>query len=132
MKQFDIVVNNKMSALGEVCDILSKNAINIKAIAADLRNGTGIIKVVTEDEKSTSDVLEKTRLEFSSHDILPLTLIDRPGELGKVSKLLSRYNVSVESVFILGKLPERGETHVALKVNDRCRAEEVLKGYIAR
>jgi len=130
MKQFDVVVENKTGVIGELCDALSKNAINIKAIASELRGGTGIVKFVTEDDTTTENVLRKSNLEFTTHDITPVKLIDRPGELAKVAKLLSRSRVDIESVFILGRDHQNNETHVALKTNDINRANEVLRSYV--
>lgn len=125
MKQFDVVIDNKVGALAELCDALARNAINIKAISTDIRNGHGIVKLVTEDDRSTKDMLQKAKLRFNEADILSVKLPDRPGELAKAAKMLARAKVNIESVFLLGGDGEHKE--IAFKVSDLNAAKGALK-----
>lgn len=132
MKQFDVVVDNRIGALADVCDLLAQNAINIKALATEGRDGTGIVRLVTEDENTTKDVLSRSRIPFRVSDILALKLMDRPGELAKVAKLLLKARVNIESLYILGRDPEKRETEIAIKVDDIASAKRVLGESLGR
>lgn len=125
MKQFDVTVENRIGALSELCDALARGAINIKAISTDSRNGHGLIRLVTEDHMSAKAMLEKTKMRFAESEILAVRLLDRPGELAKATKLLTRAKVNIESVFLLGVDGEYKE--VAFKVDDMEKAKGVLK-----
>ncbi len=124
MRHFEVHIENKPGSLANICETLARNAINILAISTD---GSGVIRVVTEDENSTRDILKKNNFRFDEAEILPVRLIDRPGELGKVARQLAKANVNVDAVYILDKDKENKTTEVALKVNDLKKAREVLK-----
>lgn len=121
MKQFDITVPNQME-LSNVCDMLAKSAINIKAISTNSNK----LLVVTEDDSTTRDVLRRANYNFSEDEILSLRLIDRPGELAKIVRLLNKLKIGIDSIYIVGKIPERGETELAIKVNDIAKAKKNL------
>ncbi len=125
MKQFDVVIENRIGALAELCDALAKNAINIKAIATDSKNGHGLVRLVTEDTKTTKDLLEKSNFKFNEADILAVRMPDRPGELAKAAKLLARAKVNIDSIFLLGSDGEKKE--VAFRVSDMEKARGALK-----
>lgn len=121
MKHFEIFVENKPGSLANICEILSKNAINIKSITTD---GVGIIRIVTEDENTTREALKKSRFRFNESEILPVKLIDRPGELSKIARILARNRINIDAVYILDKYD--GTTEIALKVNDMEKAKKIL------
>jgi len=122
LKQFDVRVPNAVGSLSSVCDALAQSAVNIKAIST----GDGFVRLVTEDDATAKDVLDKANFDFTQSEIISLTLMDRPGELAKIAKLLARSGINVDSVYILGKNPERSETHIAIKVNDVPKAMKIL------
>lgn len=123
MKQFDVEVEDKLGALANLCELIASNAINIKAIAT---NGSGCVKIVTEDEATTREALKKAKLLFSENDIMGLRLLDRPGELAKITRVLANQKININSVYLLGKDSERKETEVAIQVSDIGAATKVL------
>jgi len=93
------------------------------AIASE-RCETPIIRIVTDDEKSTRSALNKAKLKFNEYDIMVVELTDKPGELAKVAKRLARAGVNIDSIHILSK--NTTITSVALVVNDSKRAKDAL------
>jgi len=122
MKEFDIMTDGETGSIAGICDALAKNAINIKTLSIN----RGAVRIVTEDEKSTADTLKKMGISFATNDIMTLKMIDRPGELAKTMKLLAKYNVKIEAVYIYDKDAKNMETHVAFKVNDIAKAQKIL------
>jgi hypothetical protein len=122
MKEFDIRTDGESNSVAVICDALAKNAINIDALSI---NGD-IVRLVTEDERSTTEILNKLNARFSINDILKIRMLDRPGELSKTLRILEKYSIKTEAVYILDKDKERGETHVAMKVNDLEKARGLL------
>lgn len=121
MKQFDVLVENKVGALADVCEMMAKNAINIVSIST----GEGVVRFITEDESTTRDVLKKSRFGFNEYDVIPFKMMDRPGELAKTARLLAKARVNVDSLYILGK--NNGSTEVVFRVSDMKKAREILK-----
>ena len=123
MKQFEISINNRPGELAKVADALATNGINIVAIASE-RCENPIIRIVTNDELSTRNALNRTGFKFKENDLMVLELDDRPGELAKVAKKLARVGVNVESIHIFTKGSK--STNVALVVDDHKKAKEAL------
>ncbi|MEM5804616.1 MAG: hypothetical protein QXU82_02080 [Candidatus Aenigmatarchaeota archaeon] len=123
LKQFDIEIEDRVGSLADLCEILSLNAINIRAITT---NGNGTVKIVTGDEVTTRNALSKAKLLFAENDIMALKLLDRPGELAKITRVLANQKINIRSVYLLGKDPVRKETEVALQVSDIGAAAKVL------
>ena len=123
LKQFDVEVQNKVGALADLCELISSNAINIQAITT---NGSGTVKIVTEDEETTREALKKAKLLFGENDVMSLKLLDRPGELAKITRVLANQKININSVYILGKNPERKETEIAIQVSDVMAATKAL------
>ena len=83
MRQFEISVENKIGALAALTNILAQAKVNLKAIATDSKDGIGLIKIVTDDEKITRDILKQTGFFKSGQSFFPLN------NTVKLSKLLS-------------------------------------------
>jgi len=124
LKQFEILLENRIGAMADLTEALAMNAVNIKAISTHANGPQGKVLLVTEDDKTAREALEKSKHSFVVSDILSLELSDRPGELAKISRLLSKAGVNMESVYILGN--RDGSTEVALKVSDIAAARKVF------
>ena len=123
MKQFEISINNRPGELAKVTDALAMNGVNIMAIASE-RCENPIIRVVTDDERSTRSALEKANLKYRENDLMVVELPDHPGELSKLAKKLAKSGVNVESIHILSK--GTGTTSVALVVDNLKKASDSL------
>ncbi|HLC51472.1 MAG TPA: hypothetical protein VJH90_03835 [archaeon] len=123
MKHFVISLNGGPHSLATVCDDLAKNAINIAAVTTDGRN----IKIVTADDRSTREILNRAKLAFSEEEIASVKLPDRPGELAKFLKILSKNKVDVGALYVLERDTHRGETVLAMKVNDLEKLKQIVK-----
>ncbi|MEM5814597.1 MAG: hypothetical protein QXD77_02170 [Candidatus Aenigmatarchaeota archaeon] len=121
-KEFDIALEDRVGALADVCEMLATNGVNIKAISAD--GGRGV-RLVTSDEKTTRNLLEKAKLLFNESDVISLELLDRPGELAKVSRLLAKEKVNIQSAYMLGGNGEMKD--MILKVSDVSGALKALR-----
>lgn len=80
---------------------------------------------MTNDVNTTRKALSTNGLAYEENEILVAELIDRPGELAKVARRLTRGNVNVTSIYILGS--RDGKTEIALTVDHLTRARELLK-----
>ena len=125
MRQFEISVENKIGCLAKVTDALSMGRVNLKAIATDNKEKGGVIKIVTDDEEVTRDILKEAGFVFREHEIVPVRLMDKPGEIAKVAKAMSNLNINIESVFLMDR--DQGTAHFAFKVDDLKKARELLK-----
>ncbi len=123
LTEFDITVPNKPGALAELAEQLAADAVNIKAIST---SGSETIRLVTSDEGTTRKTLTKAKLPWTETEILQVRLLNRPGELAKIARMLSKAKINVDSVYLLCGGEEY--TDLALKASDPTKAAQVLSG----
>lgn len=124
-QEFEVYVQNKPGDIAWIAEVLSRNSVNIRGISTDLGSARPMVRVVTDDEASARSALKAAKLEFTEREIEVVALSDRPGELAKVTKHLSKAGINIESLYILGNRGSSVE-EIALTVTEPGRAKEVL------
>ncbi|MFQ5800347.1 MAG: ACT domain-containing protein [Candidatus Hydrothermarchaeales archaeon] len=128
MEQITILVEDKPGALADICEAFGRSGINIKSISAEGLGEAGIIRIITEDMNTAKRALEREGYSFSVSEIVPVRLMDRPGELGKVARKLADEGINIQCMYILGK--DKGMTDIALRVSDVKGAKKALGKYL--
>lgn len=126
--QFEVYVQNRPGDVAWIAEVLSRNSVNIRGISTDLGSSRPMIRVVTDDEASARSALRGAKLEFTERDIDVVSLPDRPGELAKMARALSKSGINIESLYILGNRGNSVE-EIALSTDNAERAREVLSKY---
>ncbi len=125
MKEFRVFVADRPGELARVTEALSAAAVNIRAIASESKKDASFLRIVTGDVSTTEKALTNAGMKYELNEILNLELLDRPGELAKVSRRLARASIDVHSIYILGS--KNGRTEIALVVDDMEKAKTALK-----
>ncbi len=125
MKEFRVFVADRPGELARVTEALSSAAVNIRAIASESKHDASFLRIVTQDVATTEKALTNAGMKYELNEILNLELLDRPGELAKVSRRLARASIDVHSIYILGS--KNGRTEIALVVDDMEKAKVALK-----
>ncbi len=118
-------MHDRPGELARVTEALAAHAVNIRAIASETGTVPPFYRVVTNDVNTTRKALQGAGLAFEENEILVADLIDRPGELAKVARRLTRGNVRVSSLYILGS--QDGKTQIAMTVDNLAKAKKLLK-----
>lgn len=125
MKQITVIIENKIGALASITEILGKSGINIVSISAQGFENTGIVRILTPDIVTATNELAKAGFNALVSDVIILKMLDKPGELYKTTKKLSKDGVNIRSVYIIGKDNE-GRTEVVIDPEDYKRALKLL------
>jgi len=125
MKQITVVMLNKVGALSEVTEILGRSGINIISISAQGFENNAVVRVLTTDMNTALHDLGKAGYNAIVNDIIVLKLPDRPGELYKITKKMSKEGLNLRAVYIIGK--ENDRTIVAIDPEDYAKAVRVLE-----
>ncbi len=125
MKEFRVFVADRPGELARVTEALSAAAVNIRAIASESKKDASFLRIVTQDVSTTEKALTNAGMKYELNDIMSLELLDRPGELAKVSRRLARASIDVHSIYILGST--NGRTEIALVVDNMEKAKAALK-----
>lgn len=127
MKQFEISLPKKPSALAGVAEALAANGVNIRGISAEMPGDKMVLKVVTDDEATTRATLSGKRLRFSECEVLSVVVPDRPGEIAKLTRKLARRMIQVQNIYFLSRMG--GQTEVAFIADDMQKAADTLKAW---
>jgi hypothetical protein len=128
MREVLVLSDNKVGTLANVSEALGSVGVNIEAISAYEKDDKAVFRIVTMDANSAVRVLSKIRgLSTTESDILVLRMMNRPGELGKITRKLSNRGVDLESLYIISK--KEDFTEIAIKPSQEHfdKAREVLK-----
>ncbi len=121
MKEFKVYSDNKRGELAKIAEALAQSSVNIEAIASENSHPESFLRIVTNDVNTTKRALSRAGYKYDEKNIIVLDLIDRPGELAKLAKRMTRAGVNIESIYLLEK------ARVAMAVDDLKKAMKVIK-----
>ncbi len=125
MEEITIITENKLGVLAKISELLGKSGVNIETISAHGLGSSGLVRLVTGDTATAKKVLSQNGFSYKTGEIIVVKISDSPGELGKITKKISRAGVDIESLYILSK--SKGFTEVAIRPGDIAAAQKALK-----
>ncbi|MFH1285897.1 MAG: ACT domain-containing protein [Candidatus Micrarchaeota archaeon] len=125
MKQLTIRMENKVGELARVCEVLGSAGVNLRSISAQGEGSEGVVRLITEDEKTAMNTLKKNGFNAIASDTVILSLTDKPGELAKATKRLASAGVNIHSVYLLGK--EGGKADLVITADNLAAAMSALR-----
>ncbi|MCX6775306.1 MAG: ACT domain-containing protein [Candidatus Micrarchaeota archaeon] len=128
MKELLVLAKDRIGLLADLSGALGLADINVESISADTMGDRAVIHLVVSDDKRGKEILEKKGFIVMSSDAIVVKVIDRPGELAKVAKILADAKVSVKNVQLLTK--EGGLALFVFRVDNADKATKLLKDYV--
>jgi len=128
MKELLILAKDRIGLLADLSAALGLADINVESISADTMGDKAVIHLVVSDDKRGKEILEKKGFIVMSSDAIVVKVIDRPGELAKVAKILADAKVNVKNVQLLTK--EGGLALFVFRVDSADKATKLLKDYV--
>ena len=128
MKELLVLAKDRIGLLADLSYALGQENVNIESISADTMGDKAVIHLVVSDEKKGKEILERGGFIVMSSDAMVVKVIDRPGELAKVARILSDARVNIKNVQLVTK-----EGNIALylfRVDNVKKASSLLKGYM--
>jgi len=128
MKEVTIIARNEVGALAAVAEALGGVGVNIEAISAYGRDGDAIFRVITNDYTTATKSVSKIPgvKGIQEADVIIMKLINRPGELGKITRKLANRGVNLESLYIVSRKQDFTEIAVKPEAKQFSLAKEVL------
>jgi hypothetical protein len=99
LTQISVFLENKQGRLYEVCALLGKNKINIRALTIAESEEFGILRIVVDKPDAAMRVLKKNGFVANLTDIVAVEVNDHPGGLAGILKVLCANNVNVEYMY---------------------------------
>lgn len=101
MTEFIVNMENQPGRLASLTEALAAFGVNIEALTAYGQNGEGTVRLITSDSPTTRRVLDEAALNFEEHTVLAVQLPHRPGELARLTRLLSDAGVNIDALYVL-------------------------------
>ncbi len=126
LTQISIFLENKKGRLQEVCSLLSKNEINIRALTVAESENFGVLRIVVDKPQKATSVLKKNGFIANLTDIVAVEVADHPGGLSEVLNILSKHDINVE--YMYGFVEKSSDkAMLVFRFDDTDKAIKVLK-----
>jgi len=97
--QISVFIENKSGRLYEICDLLGRNNLNIRALSLADTSDFGILRLIMSDPEKAYRLLKENEFTVGKTDVIAVEVPDVPGGLASVLKVLSDNNVNVEYMY---------------------------------
>lgn len=97
--QISVFLENRKGRLYEVCSLLGKARINIRALTIAETQDFGILRIVVDKPEGAMRVLKKNGFVVNLTDIVAIEVDDRPGGLAEILKALGENDINIEYMY---------------------------------
>ncbi|MCX5632544.1 MAG: ACT domain-containing protein [Phycisphaerae bacterium] len=126
IKQISIFLQNKKGRLYDVCAVLGKNNINIRALNVAETEAFGVLRIVVNKPDEAVKALGEANFVANITDVVAVEVPDRPGGLAEILKVLADEDVNVEYMYgFVEKATD--EALMVFRFDNPDKATEILK-----
>jgi hypothetical protein len=127
MKEITVVVNNDVGALATIAEAVGGIGVNIEAISAYGIDGKAVFRIITNDVTSTVKAVSKIPgVQVREAETIIYQMMNRPGELGKITRKLANRGVNLESLYIVSRKQDFTEVAIRPMDKDILKAKDAL------
>ncbi|MBZ5561293.1 MAG: hypothetical protein LAP13_02620 [Acidobacteriia bacterium] len=125
-KQLTVMLENRRGALAELCSKLAEKAVNILGLMVPDQPGVAPIRLAVDSHDAAKKVLDAMGVKYIEEDVVAVSVSDRPGALGKLTRKLADHNLDVK--YCYGSIVKGvGKATIVLAVSDVQAAAKLLK-----
>ena len=127
--QVSVFLDNHPGSLTEVIEKLDENQIRIFALSIADKGEFGLVRMITEDPKKTTQLLEEAdfNLAKAKKNIeVSVILITDKDHISRITKILGTNGLIIEYAYS-SAVHSDGKFALILRVNDLEKAETILK-----
>lgn len=125
IQQVSVFLENQPGTLIGVLAVLKENGVNIRALSLADTADFGILRLIVDDPQALREILQKSGLTAKLTSVLAVTVKDRPGDLAEQIEKLAEASINIEYMYAFAAVNDK-DAHVALKVDDVIKAEQIL------
>lgn len=97
--QISVFLENRKGRLYEICSMLGKAKINIRALTIAEAETFGVLRMVVDKPAEAIELFRKNNVTANQTDVVAVEVPDKPGGLANVLKTLSDHQVNVEYMY---------------------------------
>jgi len=126
IKQLSVFLENRSGRLLELCELLGKNKINIKALTIAESPEFGIVRMVVDKSEEATKILKANSFVANITDIVAVEVADVPGGLANILKVLNDNKINIEYMYGFVE-KSRNKAVMVFRFEDTDKAIETLK-----
>jgi hypothetical protein len=119
-------VENKKGRLAKITDVLGKAGIDLVALSIADTTNFGIMRCIVSDSDKALDVLKQNGFTANTTDVIVLEVVDKPGGLASVLRVLDSADISVEYLYSFVRTPNENAL-ILFRVENIEKAIEALQ-----
>lgn len=124
MEELVVSVKNQPGEMDKIADAFGRAGVNIMAVALYTIGNEGRIHMAVSDLAKGRKELERLKYKPSVGQVLILELKHSPGELARITKMLSENKINIELLYGSGSTYPSAQ--IVMGVSDLKKAEKVL------
>jgi len=98
-EQISVFLENRPGRLGELCEVLADDGVNIEAIMVPSGTDYGIVHMIVDRHDAAMTTLDSRGYRTYTSRVLDLRVPDEPGELGKLAHRLAEAGIDVKYAY---------------------------------
>ena len=123
-----VVEDDRVGLLADIAAMLGKARINIESVNVDVVANKAVVTLTLADVKNAKRLLETAGHHVEDDDSIVVKLSDKPGELARITELLSKAGINLDRVHTLSR--DGKNTMLSMKTSDSKKAAVILKDYL--
>ncbi|MCE5340733.1 MAG: ACT domain-containing protein [Planctomycetaceae bacterium] len=126
IKQISIFLENRKGRLYDVCSLLGKKDVNIRALNVAETESFGILRIVVNNPDVAVEVLKDAGIVARITDVIAVEVEDKPGGLADILKVLADEDVNIE--YMYGFMEKSSDKALMVfRFDDVDKAAQILK-----
>ncbi len=121
VSQISVFAESKPGHLARVLGVFEENGVNVRGFSASDTGDCGIVRFVVDDPDAAYEALRAAGFACARTQVICLRLVDKPGELARVMRVLSDCGINVIYSYSLIS------TYIVLSASDIDSAERTLR-----
>ena len=97
--QISVFLENRKGRLFDVCALLGKNRINIRALTIAETQSFGVLRIVVDKSDTAVKLLKENGFVANLTDVVAIEVPDKPGGLADVLKVFADNDVNIEYMY---------------------------------
>lgn len=126
VEQISVFIDNRPGRLAELCKIMGKNDVDIRALQLVEAGEFGLVRMITDNNEKSTALLKEAGMSFNKTEVLGVLMEDKPGSMGEISSLLSDASINIEYAYAFITKIEK-KAILILKVSNLEKSIEILK-----
>ena len=128
MKSITVLADDRVGLLADISYLLGKAKINIESISVDVVAKKAVISLTLKDADRAKVVLENAGFKVSESNSIVVKLVDKPGELSRITAILAEDGINIENAHIVSR--DGSNTILSIIVDKPKKALKVLDEFL--